>query len=379
MTARKLARSIWSLIARPFVAIVAALLIGAVLLLALRENPLRVYEQLFRGGLQGWPNLAVTFQAMTPLMFTGLAVAFSFRGGLWNVGVEGQLLMGALAAGYVGYAFHLPAPLHVTVSLLAAMLAGALWAAIPGILRAYLNVNELVMCLMLNPIALYITSFVASRVLKAPGPTNKLPDIQPSASLGQLSLFSQLNTGIFVAIGLVALLLFINFRTSKGFDWKIVGLSPKFAFYSGIAVRRNMVLIMLISGAIAGLGGAEQALGVYRAYYDGFSPGYGFDGIAVAMLADNHPIGVVLSAFLLGALNSGSTVLQMTTNVTKDLVKVLQAIIILLLAAQFVVKLRPTPTTDDKSVIPDETGATQTIPRPAQKLMGHPSRTEGEG
>lgn len=363
MTVRKVALSAWSLVARPLIAIVAALVIGAVLLLVLSENPIYVYAQLFKGGLQGWPNIAVTLQAMTPLIFTGLAVAFSFRGGLWNVGVEGQLLMGALAAGYVGYALHLPAPLHVAVSLLAAMTMGALWAAIPGILRAYLNVNELVMCLMLNPIALYITSFFASRVLKAPGPTNKLPDIQATASLGQLSMFSQLNIGIFVAIGLVALLMVINFRTSKGFDWKMVGLSPRFAFYSGIDVRRNMVLIMMISGAIAGLGGAEQALGVYRAYYDGFSPGYGFDGIAVAMLADNHPIGVVLSAFLLGALNSGSAVLQMTTSVTRDLVKVLQAMIILFLAAQFVIRLR-TRTTNT-----NETAPAQSVSTPAQALM----------
>jgi len=319
---------------RPVLALVAAFVAGGLLVLALGSNPFTVYSQLIRGGLDGWPNIAVTLQSTTPLIFTGLAVAFAFRGGMANIGVEGQMLFGALAAGIVGSAVRLPAPLHVTACLLAAALAGSLWAAIPGVLRAYFNVNELVLCLMLNPIALNVTSFFASRALKAPGPTNKLPDIQPTAELAQLTLFSQVNTGLFIAVVLVGLVLAFNGLTRRGFEFKILGLSPRFAHYGGLRVRSSMLAVMLVSGAIAGLGGAEQALGVYRAYYDGFSPGYGFDGIAVAMLANNHPVGVLASAFLFGTLSSGSSVLQMTSNVTKDLVKVLQAIVILMLAAR---------------------------------------------
>ena len=328
-------RANWQGVSRPVLALAAAFLAGGLLVWALGSNPFTTYAQLLRGGLDGWPNIAVTLQATTPLVFTGLAVAFAFRGGLWNIGVEGQMLFGALAAGIVGYAVHLPAPLHVIASLAAAAIAGSLWAAIPGLLRAYLNVNELVLSIMLNSIALYLTSFVASRLLKAPGPTNKLPDILPTAQLGQFTMYSQLNAGFFIAIALVIIVLAFNTLTRRGFEFKMLGLSPRFAHYGGLRVRSSMVQVMLISGAIAGLGGAEQTLGVYRAYFDGFSPGYGFDGIAVAMLSNNHPLGVLASAFLFGALNSGSSVLQMTTNVTKDLVKVLQAIVILMLAAQY--------------------------------------------
>jgi simple sugar transport system permease protein len=198
-----------------------------------------------------------------------------------------------------------------------------------------LNVNELVVCLMMNPIALLSTGYVATRVLKAPGPTNKLPDIAATAMLPNFSLFSQLNAGIFIGLACCALVYVLNAATVRGFEWKIIGLNPRFAYYGGIDVRKNAIAVMLVSGAIAGLGGAEQVMGVYKAFYDNFSPGYGFDGIAVAMLANSSPLGVVLAAFLFGALNAGSAVLQMMTGVSKYLVQVLQFIIVLILAAQF--------------------------------------------
>lgn len=320
---------------RPAVAIAIAVVIGGALVAALGSNPFAVYGILIEGSLFGWPNISVTLQQTTPLIFTGLAVAVAFRAGMWNIGVEGQMLMGALSAGIVGFQVHLPTVLHLPLSILAAIAGGALWAGIPGVLRAYFNVNELVLCLMLNPMALLLTGYVSTHPLKAPGPTNKLPDILQSAQLPGLSEFSQLNVGIFLAMALVGVVAVFNLRSVWGFEWKLLGLNPRFAQYGGINVRANAVWVMLASGAIAGAAGAEQVLGVYHAYYDNFSPGYGFDGIAVAMLADFNPIGVVASALLFGALNSGSTVLQMMTNVSKYLVQVLQFIIVLLLAARF--------------------------------------------
>ena len=331
---------LWPL-ARPSLAIIIALLVGAVLVALLGNDPLEVYGLLVTGSLQGWNNIAVTLQMTTPLIFTGLAVSFAFRSGLWNIGVEGQMLMGALAAGIVGYAVPLPAFLHIPLCLAAAAVAGAAWAAIPGLLRAYLAVNELVVCLMLNPVALLLTGWVSARVLKAPGPTNKLPDILPSAMLPDLSAYSQLNDGIFIGALLVVSVWLFNRFTLRGFEWKMIGLNARFAFYGGIQVRGSAVVIFLVSGAIAGLAGAEEVMGVYHAYFDNFSPGYGFDGIAVAMLAGFHPFGVVASAFLFGALNSGSVVLQMMTGISKYLIQVLQFTIVLLLAARFVWVRRP--------------------------------------
>jgi simple sugar transport system permease protein len=229
----------------------------------------------------------------------------------------------------------MPAYLHLPAAILAAFLGGGAWAAIPALLRVYLNVNELVVCLMLNPIALLLTGFFATHVFKAPGPTNKLPDILKSASLPTFSLYSQVNAGLILALACCALFALVNARTIRGFEWKIMGLNPRFAYYGGIDVPRRAIWVMMLSGAIAGLAGAEQVLGVYGAFYDNFSPGYGFDGIAVAMLANFDPIGVVLAAFLFGALNAGSAVLQMMTGLSKYLVQVLQFIIVLVLAAQF--------------------------------------------
>lgn len=319
----------------PLIAVAIAIIVGAVLVMAVGQNPVYVYATLIDGGLVGWPNFSVALQLTTPLIFTGLAVAMAFRAGLWNIGAEGQMLMGALAAGIVGYAIPLPMYLHIPACVIVAFLGGAFWASVPAILRVYLGVNELVVCLMMNPIALLLTGYISARVLKAPGPTNKLPDILETAVLPNFSLFSQLNAGIFMALACCLVVLFVNSATVRGFEWKIIGLSPRFAHYGGVSVRKNALAVFLVSGGIAGLAGAEQVLGVYKAYYDNFSPGYGFDGIAVAMLAGNNPIGVIFAAFLFGALNGGSSVLQMMTGVSKYLVQVLQFIVVLVLAAQF--------------------------------------------
>jgi general nucleoside transport system permease protein len=323
-------------IAMPLFAIVTAFLVGAILIALLGRNPFEVYPVLIAGGLSGWPNISVTLQMMSPLLFTGLAVAIAFRSGLWNIGAEGQMLMGALAAGITGYVFTgLPTVIHLPLSILAGFLGGLIWAAIPAILRVYLGVNELVICLMLNPIALLLTGYVSTRLLKAPGPTNKLPDVAETAYLPSFSVFSQLNAGLL--LGLVACIAFaiFNSTTIRGFVWKLIGLNPRFAYYGGINVNANAMWVMLISGGVAGLAGVEQVLGEYHAFYDNFSPGFGFDGIAVAMLAQSNPIGVIAASFLFGTLNGGSAVLQMTTGLSKYFVQVLQFVIVLVLAAQF--------------------------------------------
>lgn len=323
-------------IAVPLFAIVIALVVGAVLTAALGRNPFEVYQILIAGGLSGWPNISVTLQMMSPLLFTGLAVAIAFRAGLWNIGAEGQMLMGGLAAGIAGYCLTgLPTIIHLPLCILAGFLGGVLWAAIPAFLRVYLAVNELVVCLMLNPIALLLTGYVSTRALKAPGPTNKLPDISESAYLPGFSIFSQLNAGLLLGLALCLGFAIFNSTTVRGFTWKLIGLNPRFAYYGGIRVQTNALYVMLISGGIAGLAGVEQVLGEYHAFYDNFSPGFGFDGIAVAMLAQSNPLGVIAASFLFGTLNGGSAVLQMSTGLSKYFVQVLQFVIVLVLAAQF--------------------------------------------
>ncbi|MCB1490007.1 MAG: ABC transporter permease [Bauldia sp.] len=343
---------------QPIIAVAISVLVGGLLVLTLGENPFEIYWLLISGSLVGWPNFLVTLQMMSPLLFTGLAVAISFRAGLWNIGAEGQMIMGALFAGIAGYAVDLPTFLHIPFCLAAAFLGGLLWALIPAVLRVWLNVNEIVVCLMMNPIALLFSGYVSTHLLKAPGPTNKLPDIAETAMLPTFSLYSQVNAGFIIGLALCLLFAAINGWTKKGFEWKIMGLAPRFAYYGGIRVPMHAVVVMMISGGIAGLGGAEQVLGEYRAFYDNFSPGYGFDGIAVAMLANFNPIGVVLAAFLFGALNGGSAVLQMMTGLSKYLVQVLQFIVVLILAAQFTwgwLRSRKNPITAQEDRLEPET------------------------
>jgi general nucleoside transport system permease protein len=336
VAAVRMLRTIGLEIARPAAAVALALLIGAVIIKIMGDDPLLAYQTLISGAFNGTGNLVATLQNTTPLLFTGLAVGFAFRSNVANIGVEGQMLFGALAAGIVGYYVRgLPGFIHLPLAMLAAMLAGAAWAFIPAILKSLLKINELVVCLMLNPMALLLTGFISSYPLKAPGPTNKTYDILPTAQLHQFSDMAQFNTGFILAVALLIIFWLIENRTKKGYEWKLIGQNPVFARYGGISVQTSIVQVFLVSGMIAGLAGAEQALGVYRAFYNGFSPGYGFDGIAVAMLAKFNPLATAYSALLLGALNSGGIVMQMMTSVTRDLIKVLEAIIILLLAADF--------------------------------------------
>ena len=324
-------------LARPTIATLVAVIVGGVIILALGNNPLSAYGILLAGAFGNQASVYTTLQFTTPLIFTGLAVAFAFRGGVFNIGVEGQMLFGAFFAAEAGYLLKLPAVIHLPVAFLCGVVGAVLWALIPGLLRAFLGINELVVCLMLNPAALLITSYLSSYPFKAPGPTNKTYDIQPSAHLAQFTTFSQLNVGIFIALALAVLIFAYQVLTAQGYELKMVGLNPLFARYGGLNVARSLILVMVISGAIAGLAGSEESLGVYRAYYDGFSPGYGNDGIAIAMLAKNNPIGAVFAALLLGALNSGGQNLQMQTNISKDLVTLLQAVIIFFLAAEFTI------------------------------------------
>ena len=336
----KLTRSL----AAPVFALAVATVVGAILIALLGRNPLTVYQTLLEGGLSGWPNLSVTLQMTTPLLFTGLSVAIAFRAGIFNLGAEGQMLIGAMFAGVAGYTLTgLPMIVHLPLCILLGFLGGMLWASIPALLRVYLGVNELVVCLMLNPIALLLTGYISTRALKAPGPTNKQPDIAETANLPSFSIYSQLNAGIILGVAVCLFFLVFNASTVRGFIWKLIGLNPRFAHYGGIDVKANALGVMLVSGGVAGLAGVEQVLGQYHSFYDNFSPGFGFDGIAVAMLANYNPLGVIAASFLFGTLNGGSAVLQMNTGLSKYFVQVLQFVVVLVLAAKFVRRRKSGP------------------------------------
>ncbi len=320
----------------PLLAILASFLIGAVIVMASGYNPITTYSALLQGAFGGVNNIADTLLEATPLIFTGLTVAFAFRCGLFNIGGEGQLLVGGLAAAWVGTFEGIPMLIHVPLTLIAAMLAGALWVAIPAILKAKLGVHEVITTIMFNYISYSFVAYFSLKVLAEPG-SIQTPDIESSAYLWRFSniidMHSYLNIGFILGLIVLGVIYYLLWKTTTGYEIRAVGINPDAAEYGGISSARNIILALLISGALAGLGGAERAMGLFHNYRNGFSPEYGFTGIAVALLGRNHPVGVFLAALLFGALSNGQDYMNMFAGVPVDLVTILQAVIILFVAA----------------------------------------------
>ncbi|MBI1765071.1 MAG: ABC transporter permease [Acidobacteria bacterium] len=336
----------------PLIAVIAAFFIGGLVVLAIGDNPLNVYRLMLSSafgfydalGNFTYDNWGYTLFNATPLIFTGLAVALAFKCGLLNIGAEGQLYVGAFAAAWVGLTFaKLPGVVLVLLAMLAAALMGAVWGAIPGLLKARFGSHEVINTIMMNFIAVGLISYLTQRYYKAPGdPIMESGPIAPQAHIARvhalLPSFPEripLNLAFLLALLAAFLVWLFLWRTKWGFEIRAVGSNPLAAEYGGISVPRQIVLAMALSGALAGMVGINEVLGYRYRYYHDFSPGYGFTGIAVALLGRNHPVGIVLAAILFGALIRGGLFVDIFTDkVSKDLVQVLQAIIILLVAME---------------------------------------------
>ena len=340
----------------PLLAVIAAFLIGGIIVLAIGDNPIEVYRLLLTSAFSfhdalgnfTFDNWGYTLFYATPLIFTGLAVALAFKCGLLNIGAEGQLYLGAFAAAWIGITFGgLPGFLLIPLAMVAAILAGALWGAIPGVLKARFGSHEVINTIMLNFIAVGILSYLTQRHYKVVGdPIMQTVEIAEQGHLARVhTLLSPLGINFPERIPLnfafiLALLTCVVFyiflwRTKWGYEIRAVGSNPSAAEYGGISVRNQIILAMAISGGIAGMVGINEVLGYRHRYYHDFSANYGFTGIAVALLGRNHPVGIVLAAILFGALIRGGLFVDIfTDHVSKDLVQVLQAIIILFVAME---------------------------------------------
>jgi general nucleoside transport system permease protein len=340
----------------PLTACLAAFIAGGVVILLVGDSPLEVYRLLIASsfglfdalGNFTFDNWGYTLFYATPLIFTGLAVALAFKCGLLNIGAEGQLYIGAFAAAWIGITFaNLPGFILVSLAMLAAMLAGGLWGAIPGYLKARFGSHEVINTIMLNFIAVGLISYLTQNHYKAQGdPIMQTGPIAEQAQIPRLhSLLSPLgidfpqriplNVSFLLALLACLLVWVFLWRTKWGYEVRAVGLNPAAAEYGGISVRKQIILAMALSGALAGMVGINEVLGYRYRYYHDFSRDYGFTGIAVALLGRNHPAGVLLAAILFGALNRGGLFVDIFTDkVSKDLVQVLQAIIILFVAME---------------------------------------------
>jgi simple sugar transport system permease protein len=239
-----------------------------------------------------------------------------------------------MASAVVGISFDgLPAPVHITLALLAGAVAGGLWGFIPAYLRAKFGAHEVITTMMLSYVALYLTSYMVNYPFKAPGWVAHTIPVLESARLPRILSPTQLSASLYVVVLLVVLTEYVLRRTVLGFELRATGLNPDAAENAGINVNRSMILALVISGAIAGLGGSGEILGVHRRFIDNFSPGYGWDGLAVALVGGLNPVGAFLAAILFGALRSGGMAMTRATGVPLDIVFLLQALVILFVAA----------------------------------------------
>jgi simple sugar transport system permease protein len=276
----------------------------------------------------------------TPIITCGVAACIALRGGLFNIGVEGQLYVGGFAAAWVGFALDAPPLIHVTLALIAGTLAGAAWIALPAFMRARAGASEVVSTILLNYVAVLFTSYLTIEVFKRPGGWSETEPIAATAYLPQLIDGSRLNLGLLIGLLLaVGLHLFLT-RTGPGYSVSTMGSNPGFAEYGGVRTRRMIVLVLLVSGAVGGLAGSIETLGVHRRFMEGFAPGFGFDGVIAALLANGHPIGVVAAAIFFGALRSGSLLREVETQASREVITVIQAIIILCVSAQVLIRRR---------------------------------------
>jgi ABC-type uncharacterized transport system permease subunit len=295
----------------PFLAIVTAMIVGGLVILIAGGNPFEAYVGLFEGAFGSRKALSETTVWATPYIFAGLAVALAFKGGLFNIGAEGQLALGAVAAAWVGYALpgvlhvSLPAVVHLPLTIGAGMLAGALWGAIPGWLKARTGGHEVINTIMMNYIALNTVSFLLNGPMKDPNPENvsaRTPQIAAGARLPAIFPGFRFHWGFILALVMAVLAWWFLWKTTRGFEIRTAGANPDAARYAGISVARIIVLSMTLSGMLAGMAGAIEVTALNFRHELGFSTGYGFDAIAIALLGKSHPLGVVLAAILFGAM-----------------------------------------------------------------------------
>ncbi len=319
----------------PVVAFFVALAVGALILLAAHFDPLQAYGALYQGAFADFRSFSEVLLGATPLICIGAGLAVAFRCGVWNIGGEGQFYLGAVVGTAIGiYLQSLPGWILLPSVLLGGVVGGGLWAMLAGYLKSRFGANEVVTTVMLNYVAIIGTSYMVSGPMIEPG--GRYPQtlqIGQGAWLPQIFPQTRLNIGFIIALLLSVGLYFLIFRSSIGYAIRAVGLNPEAARYAGIHVNRNILLAMAISGGAAGLGGAIQISGVTYRLFEQISPGFGFTAIAVSLLVNNNPLGVIPAGILFGGLSTGSRLMQMNVGVPSVLVNIIQGLVVLSVVA----------------------------------------------
>ena len=320
-------KSLWS--------VLAALLVGAILIIISGSNPISAYRELFIGAFFDYYGFATTLVKLSPILLAGLSVLLPLRVGLFNIGAEGQIYLGALFTTIAAlYLPEMPTWLHFSICIGAGMLGGAIWAAIPGYLKAFHGTNEVIITLLMNYVGIDLVSYFVSGPMMAEGaPYPYSPAIREDLWLPLLMPRTDAHIGAAVSVALaVAMIIFFRY-TSFGFAFDAVGKNPTAARYAGIAVRRTIFISMAVGGALAGLAGTFEVLGLKYRLFHHFSVGYGFDGIVVAFLASASPVWLPISALFLSGLKAGANIMQRAVGVETTVVEAIQGLVVIFIAA----------------------------------------------
>lgn len=348
----------------PVLAIFSALVLGAILIAVSDVQILKLwgsdpgqaftetwdivstaYEALFRGAFGSTRAISETLTAASPLILAGLAVAIGFQAGLFNIGAQGQMLVGGMAAAVVGFQLDLPVVIHLPLALFGGFLAGAIWGGIPGLLRAKTGAHEVITTIMLNLIALNLINYLlTTEFIQREGRDDPISKgIENSAKLPRLLGFLDRNdlrvhAGIIVALLMAYATWWLLFRSTIGYQFRAVGANPDAARYAGMNVVLLYTAVMAVAGGMGGLAGANEILGLQFRAAPGFTAQIGFDAIALALLGRSHPVGVVAAGILFGALRAGAQSMQAATSIPIDIILVLQALIIVFIAAPALIR-----------------------------------------
>lgn len=316
----------------PVISILVAFIIGGIIILCLGKNPFQAYGYLFSGAFGSSRKIAQTLVIACPLIFTGLTASFSYKCGVFNLGGEGQFIIGAVASiffitksGMVGFP-------GLLISLLAGAAGGALWGAIPGILKVTRGLNEMIVSIMLNYVAVLFMGYVYTSLLRD-GSVPQTYAVPDSTKIPVISKSFPAHWGIGIALFLALACYYFLFHTSKGFKLRAVGLNATAAFFNGFPVNRYILFSFIISGGMAGLGGSVELHGKQLRLMSGFGQGYGFDGVAIALIAQLNPVGTAVVAFIFAVLRKGASTLQTGMQVPTSIVDIIQALVIIFAVA----------------------------------------------
>jgi len=317
------------------IAIALVFVVGSIAMLVAHASPIVGFSALFSGALGSPSELGETLVQTTALLFPALGITIAFRAGLFNIGAEGQLVLGGLAAGYVAAALPLPGVVAIPIVLLAGALGGGVWGALAGFLKARFGANEVIATLMLNVIAALLASYIVNGPFKMNGATaGETASIPHGSWLPTLIPDTRLTIAFIIALIIAALVRFMLLRTVFGYELRAAGDAPEAAKRAGVDLSRTALVAMSLSGAIAGLGGAAIVLGVLHRFNTALSPGYGFIAIAVALVGNLDPLFVTIAAFAFGVLQSGALSMQSEAQVPKDVVAIIEGVVIIALAGR---------------------------------------------